>query len=251
MDLWLVDIEKIQKDFFFLFPRNEDLRICVSLWDRSLSYFVWYKKFESRKWLITFTALHPMTSNAQPISVASQSPSVASWWVSNCQNNQIPISWYYFLRCMTVKPSLVLSGNLFVLFYPIYCSMGIVNFIYSFILLVHPVINRLFHSLLFSIMYSKLVTNTLRFLISKTRIGVQNRSNNELALIWNGVRYQPFQCHACMSKLILVRGLSGVRFGLQSYEWLQNRPTSKRESDLLNTSRITDRHRTTRSPLTN
>ena len=79
MDLWLVDIEKIQKDFFFLFPRNEDLSICVSLWDRSLSYFVWYKKFESRKWLITFTALHPMTSNAQPISVASQSPSVASW----------------------------------------------------------------------------------------------------------------------------------------------------------------------------
>ena len=46
-------------------------------------------------------------------------------------------------------------------------------------------------------------------------------------------------------QLILVRGLNGVRFGNTSDY------TAKRESDLLITIMITERHRTTRSPLAN
>ena len=39
----------------------------------------------------------------------------------------------------------------------------------------------------------------------------------------------------------MVIGLSGIQFGLYTYEWYQNRTTAKRESDLFITSMITDR----------
>ena len=56
-------------------------------------------------------------------------------------------------------------------------------------------------------------------------------------MIWGrkGSWFEAKKLHSLLS-LILVRGLSGVRFGLQSQEWLQ---------DLLITSMITDQHWTT------